>query len=172
MRLTNEMRGDFANRVVSKIPLRSNWTREKIIAEIEKRLLTTWPKEVIDFRKKYPAQINNTTMIIDWLTYRNPEGRFYYGYVNCLNGSDLRKIDYTDLKQHYDELCAEIVEREQIRCRIYEQACSCNTLAQLRVVFPELLGLMPKEAVTVKSLPVAAKGLTSELVKLGLEIPQ
>jgi hypothetical protein len=171
MRLTNEMREDFADRVMKKIPVRSNWTREKIIDEIEKRLLATWPKEVQDFRKKYPGQINNTTMRFNWLDYKDDD-TYRYGRAACIFGTDQTKVNLDDLKEHYRELCNEQQERKEMRARIVDQARACNTLAQLEVVFPDLKGLMPKPVVAVKSLPVAAKGLTDDLVKLGLEIPQ
>jgi hypothetical protein len=171
MRLTNEMREDFADRVMKKIPMRSNWTRDKIIAEIEKRLLATWPKEVLDFRKKYPAQIHNVTEIIRWLDIKTDTG-YHYGRVPCIFGTEISKANLDDLKEHYRELCSEQQERKEMRARIVDQARGCTTVAQLELVFPDLKGLMPKPVINVKSLPVAAKGLTDDLVKLGLEIPQ
>lgn len=171
MRLTNEMRKDFADRVVAKIPMKSEWTREKIIAELEKRLLATWPKEVLDFRKKHPHLMNIVSVNVDWLSYRD-EGRFHYEYASAIVGSKLHNIECDDLKNHWQEILDETKKRKETKQRIYDQACGCTTLAQLEVVFPDLKGLMPKPVVNVKHLPVAAKGLTDDLVKLGLEIPQ
>jgi hypothetical protein len=103
---------------------------------------------------------------------RDDDGHVRYGRVGCVNGSKEDDIESEDLIALFEDYKTEQEERKAMRQRIYEQACGCSTLAQLQIVFPDLHGLMPKPVVNVKSLPIAAKGLTDELVKLGLEIPQ
>ena len=171
MRLTNEMRGDFADKVMKKIPVKSDWTRDKIIEALKQRLLLAQPIEVRRFAKEYPEQTNFTSVSVDWLRYKDDAG-WHYGRVDCINGSTLGQINTDDLKNFYQEWRQEQDARKAIRDRIYEQACCANTVEQLKVIFPDLTGLMPKPAKVVKSLPVPAKGLTDDLVKIGLEIPQ
>jgi len=172
MRLTNEMRKDFAAKVVAKIPVKHTMTRDKIADEISNRLTATWPKDVLNFYKKYPSLINTASYYIEWLSHRDPDGEFRSGLARSIIGSEMDRIEVADLKAHYRNHVAEQSERIKMEKRIYDQACGCTTLAQLEVVFPDLKGLMPKPVVNVKHLPVAAKGLTDDLVKLGLEIPQ
>jgi len=171
MRLTNEMRGDFADKVMKKIPVKSDWTRGKIIEALKQRLRLAQPITVQQFAKEYPEQTRFASVQVDWLNYRDDEG-WHYGRVHCINGSDLNQINADDLKTFYREWRQEQDGRRRMRDRIYEQACCANTVEQLKVIFPDLTGLMPKPVVTVKSLPVPAKALTDDLVKIGLEIPQ
>ena len=172
MRLTNEMRSAFADKVISKIPVRSDWTRDKVIAEFEKRLLRSMPEDVQVFAKKYPQIVVRSSRHIRWLDYKDDRG-YHYGYVQAIHTADLAAIDTSDLQAAWSEHTAEMDERKALRERVYEQACACTTLAALEVAFPDLKGLMPKPVIiTPRSLPVAAKGLTDDLVKLGLEIPQ
>ena len=172
MKLTKEMRNDFADCVMRKVPARSEWDKEKIIAELKRRLFAAQPKAVQEFSKKYPEQTNWTSVFFDFLTVRDDDGHIRYGRVDCVNGSKVDDIEFGDLIALFNEYKDEQEERKQMRQRIYEQTCCCATLAQLQVVFPNLHGLMPKPVVNVKSLPVPAKTLTDDLVKLGLEIPQ
>ena len=171
MRLTNEMRGNFADKVMKKTPVKSEWTRDKIIDALKQRLISAQPSDVQKFAKKYPNQTNWTSMPVNWLNYRDDENNIRYGRVNCINGSELKQIDTEDLESFYIDMLKEIAERKEMRARIYEQALCANTLEQLKVIFPDLTGLMPKPVVTVKSLPAPAKTLTDDLVKMGLEIP-
>lgn len=171
MRLTNQDRRDFANRVMKKIPIKSNWTRDKIAEELKSRLFKSMPKEVQDFSRKFPEQTNWTSVSVEWLNWQDDNG-WHYGRVQCINGAELKNIEWKDLRQNLLERQREDKERKEMADRIYEQALNCSTLAALQKVFPDLVGLMPKEEVVVKSLPVPAKGLTDELVKFGLEIPQ
>ena len=171
MRLTNEMRNDFTDKVMKKIPMKSDWTRDKIIEALKQRLRLAQPIKVQQFAKEYPEQTNFTSVSVGWLNYRDEEG-WHYGRVHCINGSTLEQIDTGDLETFYQEWRQEQAERTAMRDRIYAQACCANTVEQLKVIFPDLTGLMPKPVVNVKSLPVPAKALTDDLVKIGLEIPQ
>lgn len=171
MRLTNQDRRNFTNRVMNKIPIKSEWTHAKIVAELKRRLFKSMPKAVQDFSMKYPEQTNWTSLSVDWLNWKGDNG-WHYGRVQCINGARLDNVEWEDLHALLKDRQREDDERKEMANRIYEQACCCDTLAALQKVFPDMLGLMPKETVVVKSLPVPATGLTDELVKLGLEIPQ
>lgn len=48
MRLTNEDRRTFAKRVMKQIPIKSEWTRDKIIEEVKKRLFDALPQAGFD----------------------------------------------------------------------------------------------------------------------------
>lgn len=172
MRLTNKMREDFADAVMRKIPIVNKWTREKVLDEIAKRLLQSEPKEVQDFYKKYPSKVAMTSTNFRWLDVIRPDGVYVSGRVSHINDIDIATIDVGDLREFYREYLAEMSTRKEMRDRIIDQAFSCNTLDHLKTKFPDLTGLMPKEPVKVKSLPVPAKGLIDDLVKFGLEIPQ
>lgn len=173
MRLTNEMRADFADRVMRKIPLRSTTTRDKVLDEIERRIMAQQPADVRKFVKDHPGHVERISQRVDWLDYRDHDaGHFHYGYVRGFWDTVINTIDLSDLKAAWEDHLAEQQERRTMRARILEQAGGCTTTQQLEVVFPDLKGLIPKPDVVVKSLPVAAKGLTDDLVKLGLEIPQ
>jgi len=164
------MRKDFADKVIKKIPIKSEWTREKIIDVLRKRLFESQPLEVQKFSKKYPEQTNWTSVIADFLNYRDGDS-YKYGRVNCIYGSSLKNIETEDLKKIYINMIQELRDRKEMRNRIYEQSLSANTLEQLKVIFPGMVGLMPIPSKQIRTLPVAAKGLTQDLIKLGLKVP-
>lgn len=170
MRLTNEMRNKFSDKVMANIPMKSDWTEEKIRAEVEKRLMATWPKDVIEFKKKYPEQMNIVSHCINYMPpHLTIKDRWIY--ATKIYGVGDKDIEQGDLIAAFKELVAEREARKEMRSRIYEQTCGCTTTNQLEVVFPDLKGFIPKDVVTVKSLPVAAKGLVNDLVAIGLVVP-
>lgn len=172
MRLTNEHRENFVNKVMESIPFKSKWNKEAVIAEIDARLSAVAPQEVKDFSKKYPDLLARETKCIDWLHYTRPDDKYRrYGYAAAFRNQKLGDIKTDDLKNHWEKYENEVSERNQMKNRLLDIARSVTTLAALAATLPELVQFMPAEqAVPKKQLPVAASGIVTELKGMGLKV--
>ena len=172
MRLTNEHRENFVNKVMASIPFKSKWNREAVIAEIEKRFSEVAPQEVKDFSKEYPDLLSEVSKCVDWIRYYTPHNSYrHYGYAHAFQNQNLDDIKTDDLKKHWEKHEEEVSEREAMKSRLLDIARSVTTLAALAATLPELVQFMPTEqAVPKKQLPVAASGIVTELKGMGLKV--
>lgn len=173
MRLTNEMRNDFADDVMESIKVKSKWNKDSITAEVERRLMAWWPKEVHDFEAIYPGMIQRSSLIIEFLTEPDKDWGNRYARANVFVGSKLANIKTDDLQKRWEGYLKEMGEREAMKSRLLEVAYSVNTNTALAEVFPKLVKFIPKDAPKlVKMHPVVQKGLVDDLIKMGLEISE
>lgn len=172
MRLTNEHRENFVNKVMASIPFKSKWNKDAVIAEIEARFSAIAPQEVKDFAKKYPDLLARETKCIDWLRYTRSDDKYRrYGYAAAFRNQKLGDIKTDDLKKHWEKHEEEVSGREDMKNRLLDIAKSVTTLAALAATLPELVQFMPAEqAVPKKQLPVAASGIVTELKGMGLKV--
>lgn len=173
MRLTNEMRNDFADDVMESIKVKSKWNKDSITAEVERRLMSWWPKEVHEFDALYPGMIQRTSLYIEFMEQPEAEWGKRHVRVNCYANSELTNIKTDDLQKRWEGYLKEMGEREAMKSRLLEVAYSVNTNTALAEVFPKLVKFIPKDAPKlVKMLPVVQKGLVDDLIKMGLEISE
>lgn len=172
MRLTNDMRKAFADRVMRSVKMKSKWDKDKIVAEIEKRYFASFPKEVQDFSKKFPAQTGRTSLCVDWMRHRDGDIS-HYVRANVICGYDSSKVDVEDLKKHWEEFRNEIGDRVRMRNRILEVANAVTTTEALAAALPKLIKFIPEpEKKPTKMLPTTTNTLFNDLKKMGLEITQ
>lgn len=166
MRLTNQMRDDFIDTVMSKVRRRAKWTPEKIRDEAAKRLREVLPECIKQALKECPDMVHLTSL----------DGRALLGHeewgkrrVSCVNGQELTEIDTTDLAKGYETYLKEKHKLDEMRCRLRDVTYSCNTTQTLAKALPDLVDFIPKEPAKVvpASLPVTASGLYDDLVKMG-----
>ena len=172
MRLTNEHRENFVNKVMESVPFKSKWNKEAVIAEIEARFSAIAPQDVKDFSKKYPDLLAMGTKCIDWLRYtKGRDGYCHYGYAYAFSNQDIKSIKTDDLEENWGKYQDEVSDRNAMRNRLLDIAKSVTTLAALAATLPELVQFMPAEqAVPKKQLPVAASGIVTELKGMGLKV--
>ena len=172
MRLTNEHRENFVNKVMASIPFKSKWNKDAVIAEIEARFSAVAPQDVKDFSKKYPDLLGKTSTCVGWLRYCKGSDTYrHYAYAYAFCNQKLEDIKTDDLKKHWEKYGDEVSERNVMRSRLLDIARSVTTLAALAATLPELVQFMPAEqAVPKKQLPVAASGIVAELKGMGLKV--
>lgn len=165
MRLTNKMRDDFVNKVMSKVRRWAKWTPEKIRDEAAKRLREVLPECIKQALKDYPCMVHITSLEgKDLLPHENWGGR----RIDCVYGQKLGDIDTADLAKGYEAYIKEKHKLDEMRRRLRDVAYSCNTTQTLAKALPDLVDYIPKEPVKqVVNLPVTASGLYDDLVKMG-----
>ena len=173
MKLTKQMRIDFADDVMKSIKVKSKWNKAVILAEVEKRVSAWWPKEVHEFEAIYPGMIQRTSLCIDFLTEPEKEWNDRYARANAFAGAKLSNIKTDDLEKRWEGYRKEMEERGVMRARLLEVAHSVSTNTALAEIFPQLVKFIPKDAPKpVKMLPVVQKGIYEELLKMGMEVSE
>lgn len=171
MRLTNQMREDFVNDVMSKVRRRQKWSREACSEEINKRLVTALPADIKAFMAKYPNLVCRETKTVDWMLWRTSDGYRQWTYVSMVLNQKLSDVDVEDLKKHYALWVKEDDRRKETAKRLREVADSVTTNADLAIALPDLINFVPKDEPKVKKLlPVANSQLFMDLKTLGLEV--
>jgi len=173
MRLTNQMREDFVNDVMSKVRRRQKWSREACREEINKRLAAALPADIKAFVAKHPDLVCRETKTVDWMLWRTSEGHRQWTYVSMVLNQKLSDVDVEDLKKHYALWVKEDDRREEMATRLREVANSVTTNTDLAKVLPDLVKFVPKDAPKFnKLLPMASSQLFRDLKTLGLEVEE
>jgi hypothetical protein len=165
------MRVQFADDVMKSIKIKSKWDKDKIKAEVEKRINASWSDEVHEFDRLYPNMISRTSLTIDFMTRPEADWNTRYVRAHVYVNSEMKGIKVDDLKTRWADYLKEIEDRKIMRARILEIAHSVTTDTALAAVFPELVKFIPKpEVKPVKMLPISQKSIVADLMKMGLEV--
>lgn len=176
MKLTHAMRNKFIDDVMARVPMKSPHTQDSILQTINARLKALWPAGLDEFVCKFPSQVNCTSHYIGWLSFHekvNGETKCRDAHSRGVNGyNHTSMIDTSDLKALWNERLAELEERAALRSKISQQVFGVTTTQALAALFPDLVGLIPKDPPKGERLmPVAAKGLIDELKASGMKVP-
>ena len=177
MRLSNAIREDFVESVMSGIPVLHKYSKSEAVREIVAAMEEQLPDDIKKFAKCHPNLIKRERnwslkeLKYDWIS----EGKYArsdYPYAYTIDHESVERIDTTkwvDLKKAADK---EKEERKELEERLKQITNSCNSLKQLKEALPEFESYMPEEAETVRNLPVAAGSIVTDLLAAGLKIPK
>lgn len=178
MRLTNQMRQNFADAVLKRVPIKHPASQDALVAKIESRLRALWPADLEKFVVKYPQQVYFRSFEVRWLTYRDDADHNNIRQWHCARPQvlaeydDISKIEVDDLKELWEKHREELEERKALHAKIMQQAGAVTTTDALAKLFPDLVSLIPKDPPKAsRQMPVADKGLIDNLVANGLELP-
>lgn len=176
MKLTNAIREQFVSSVMRATKMKSKWDKDKILAEISKRLHETVPEDIKAFAAKYPHVVVRSSVRVGFMDHiqENKENKHRWWVqpsASTIIGPVLADIDTSDLKEAWEVYRAEVAKREEMEEKLMEIAREMTTDEMLAAALPKLVKFIPKPVVKVKAgLPVAMKGIQDELAALGLEV--
>lgn len=165
MRLTKDLREQFANNVMAGTKKVAEEAEESAIAAFNKELYSMLPDDVRKLDKKYPGLVAKHDHVVSL-----PDGgRYIYVYltVTCLNED---KADgYRDrLLALRRAVLDEQSARSDLRRHLMNVAAGCRTTEELAKKLPELVSYIPKAA---RPLTVTSHAqLITDLVKAGLNL--
>lgn len=173
MKLTNEMRNEFAEKVKKAIPRKCLMTKAKAIAAIEVRIGEVLPAEVKKLQKAYPGLLATQSQKVTLVP--NGHGLGYldwndqHAYMAVPRIVDISSVKVDDIVGEYVEHVKEEAACEGLRQRTQSLAYSCTTLARLQELLPELVEHMPVES--TKAFPIATTdNIISDLMKVGVKM--
>jgi hypothetical protein len=173
MRLTNQMRDDFVNAVMSKVRRRQRWSREVCVEEINKRFAAVLADDIKEFMEKHPNLVPRESKCLpDWLCWK-PDGERHrrYSYASVVLGQKIEDINIDDIQKNHELWKKEEERRNQMTSRLRDVAYSVTTNTDLAAALPDLIKFVPKdEPKPKKLLPVANSQLFKDLKSLGLEV--
>ena len=174
MRLTNQMRDDFVNAVMSKVRRRQRWSRVVCVEEINKRFAAVLADDIKEFMEKHPNLVARESKCLpDWLCWTKENGHRGYSYAFAVVGQKLTDINMEDLKKHHELWQKEEERRKETASRLRQVAYSVTTNTDLAIALPDLVKFVPKdEPKPKKLLPVANSQLFKDLKSLGLEVEE
>lgn len=164
MKLTNKMREDFVDLVMSKVRIRNNYDANKLREDTTGIAVSLLPVELQKVYKKYPSYIGLKSKYV----YSEDLPNYY---INYFGDQDPNSFDLTPLLAKLRKAKAETDRRLEMRKRLTDVANSVTTTQKLKDALPELAHLVP-EAVVVKYLPTTTSGIISDLKELGFEVTQ
>lgn len=165
MRLTKDIREQFANSVIAGTKRVAKEAEAAAIAAFNKELYMLLPEDVRKVDKKYPGLVAKHDYGVSLPTI----GRSTYIYltVTCLNED---KADgYRDrLLALRQAVLDEQSARRDLRRHLMNVAAGCRTSEELAKKLPELASFIPKEA---RPLTVTSHDqLITDLVNAGLDL--
>ncbi|MEY8688391.1 MAG: hypothetical protein AB9M53_00745 [Leptothrix sp. (in: b-proteobacteria)] len=172
MKLTKEMRTDFAEAVIEKIPMKNKMNKPKLRAAIEARAYAALPDDLKAMQKRHPLAFNeNLSPGIN--TRRSMlEKDSGWVYPKYIITDEVKALTFKDLVAEHHAHLDELKEREDLRDNIIDRASACSTLKQLQAMFPDLTACMPRERERLLPAVIGPDtGTMAELKKAGLSIP-
>lgn len=167
MRLTNEIRDEFISKVDKSIRRRHPLNQSKYVEAVKALVEASTPKEVLEFKKKYPRFIGSGT-------YVKVEAPVYGTmWFHALTEDDRPQLDPVALAELGKKHALYLKERDRIKetkNKLRAIVYSCSTLKKLKEALPELVKYMPEETSVQKYLPVSPVigEVVSELLSLGV----
>lgn len=167
MRLTNELRDEFLNKVDKSIRRRHKFDDSAYTEAVKALVEEKTPNEVFDFKKKYPRFIGSGTYVkVETPLY----GTMYFSALTEENYPKVDEKKLAELGKKYELYNKEQERIKEATRKLRGIAYSCSTLKKLKEALPELVKFMPEETTGQKYLPVSPVigEVVSELLSLGV----
>lgn len=186
MKLTNEMRNQFLDRVANAMPPVKAFDREVYEARYMALMEEAVPQEVKALEKKFPGSVMRGRQSLSLANgrvrryfgrYEQDEG-YEYLHANPILYRCTTKSESIDaLQSEVQAAFAEVLEAEKERYfllkRLEQVVRACSTDTALRELMPEMAHLIPKAP--EKAFPLVAtqaNNVIADLVKAGLDLKE
>lgn len=170
MRLTQAMKIEFKNAVMSSLPTPAADAYREETDKVQKEVYALNPKDVIAFDKKYPGVVRRYEQSVK---LQGSSGKYDFAYISMTpivaERPGLREEIAKRLTPFWEACQEEQRKRRELAASVRQATEACTTLAALQKALPELVQFMPKGG-GAKALTITTHAqLITDLMKAGLK---